>query len=65
MDRGRDWEEVEKYRNRKMVENVMLVVGVAAFVDVEQIIAFRATNPEELLPFSEIWIVTYYARSSA
>jgi hypothetical protein len=52
----------DKYRNRKMVENIMLVIGVAAFVDVEQIIAFRAANPEELLPFSEIWIVTYYDR---
>lgn len=52
----------EKYRDRKMVENVMLVLGVAAFVDDEQINAFRAKNPEELLPFSEIWIVRHYDR---
>lgn len=54
--------KLEKYRDRKMLENIMLVVGVAAFVDDEQMIAFRASNAEEMLPFSEIWIVTYYDR---
>lgn len=54
--------KLERYHDPRMVENVMLVLGVAAFVDIEQIIAFRAANPEESLPFSEIWIVTYYDR---
>jgi hypothetical protein len=43
-----------------MSTGIVLVIGVTAFVDYEQINAFRADNPEELLPFSEIWIVTYY-----
>jgi hypothetical protein len=54
--------KLERYRDPQMVENVILVIGVAAFVDGEQIDAFRAANPEELLPFSEIWIVTCYDR---
>jgi hypothetical protein len=53
--------KVESYGGRA-VEKLMLVIGVAAFVDLEQIEAFRAAHPEESLPFSEIWIVTYYDR---
>ncbi|HEV2232526.1 MAG TPA: hypothetical protein VGV68_03870 [Terriglobia bacterium] len=44
------------------VKEVMLVLGVKAFVDTEQIDRFRTSNPEQSLPFSEIWIVTYYDR---
>jgi hypothetical protein len=49
----------EKY-GRQNIENVMLVIDFAAFVDQEQISSFRAANPAASLPFSELWIVTYY-----
>jgi hypothetical protein len=47
-----------KYGGAKAVKGLMLVMGVAGFVDDEQIASFQAAYPPETLPFSEIWIVT-------
>ncbi len=45
-------------RNAKAVESLMLVIGVAGFVDDQQIEAFQRANPPDTLPFAEVWIVT-------
>jgi len=52
--------KVQKYGGPKAVKDLALVIDVAAFVDDDQIDAFRAANPEETLPFSEIWIVAFH-----
>jgi hypothetical protein len=52
------WKKLKKYGNEKAVENLMLVIGVAGFVDDQQIEAFQRANPTEKLPFAEVWIVT-------
>jgi hypothetical protein len=51
--------KLKKYGGPTGVKDLVLVIGVFAFVDDEQISAFRAANPVESLPFSEIWIVSY------
>jgi hypothetical protein len=48
--------KVKKYGGPKFVKNVVLVIGVEALVDNQQIEAFVASNPPETLPFAEIWI---------
>jgi hypothetical protein len=53
--------KLERY-GPETVKQVMLVLGVAAFVDIEQIARFREANPPGSLGFSEIWLVTYYDR---
>ena len=50
--------KVEKYGGAKAVKDLVLVIGVAGFVDDEQVQAFQADNPAETLPFAQIWIVT-------
>lgn len=50
--------KVEKYGGPKAVKDLVLVIGVAGFVDDEQVQAFQADNPAEALPFAQIWIVT-------
>jgi hypothetical protein len=50
--------KVEKYGGADAVKGLLLVIGVAGFVDDEQVQAFQAANPAETLPFSQIWIVT-------
>ena len=52
------WRKLRKYGSEKAVENLMLVIGVAGFVDDQQITAFQQANPPERLPFAEVWIVT-------
>jgi len=50
--------KVAKYGTGEAVKDLMLVIGVAGFVDDQQIEAFQANNPPDTLPFSEVWIVT-------
>jgi hypothetical protein len=50
--------KVEKYGGAEAVKNLVLVIGVAGFVDDEQVQAFRADHPTDTLPFAQIWIVT-------
>jgi hypothetical protein len=50
--------KVERYGGAKAVKNLVLVIGVAGFVDDEQVQAFQADNPAGTLPFAQIWIVT-------
>lgn len=50
--------KLEKYGGAEAVKKLVLVIGVAGFVDDEQVEAFQADNPAETLPFSQIWIVT-------
>ncbi len=52
------WKKLKKYGNAKAVESLMLVIGVAGFVDDQQIEAFQRANPPDTLPFAEVWIVT-------
>lgn len=52
--------KAQKYGGAESVKNLMLVIDVAGVVDDEQIDAFRAANPEEGLPFFEIWIVAFH-----
>jgi hypothetical protein len=47
-----------KYGGANAVEGLALVIGVAGFVDDEQIRAFQAAYQPKDLPFSQIWIVT-------
>lgn len=48
----------EKYGGAGAVAGLVLVIGVAGFVDDAQIEAFQKANPPDTLPFSQIWIVT-------
>jgi hypothetical protein len=50
--------KVEKYGGPEAVKGLVLVIGVAGFVDDEQVQAFQADHPAETLPFAQIWIVT-------
>jgi hypothetical protein len=50
--------KVERYGGTEAVKELVLVVGVAGFVDDEQVQAFQADHPSETLPFAQIWIVT-------
>ncbi len=50
--------KVEKYGGAEAVKELVLVIGVAGFVDEEQVAAFLGENPTEALPFMQIWIVT-------
>lgn len=50
--------KVKKYGGAEAVKDLMLVIGVAGFVDDEQVDAFQNSHRAEMLPFSEIWIVT-------
>jgi hypothetical protein len=50
--------KMEKYGGAEAVKKLALVIGVAGFVDEEQVQAFQADHPAETLPFSQIWIVT-------
>jgi hypothetical protein len=50
--------KVERYGGAKAVKDLVLVIGVAGFVDEEQVQAFQADNPAGTLPFAQIWIVT-------
>jgi hypothetical protein len=50
--------KVEKYGGTEAVKGLVLVIGVAGFVDKEQVDAFLKDNPADTLPFSQIWIVT-------
>lgn len=52
------WKKLKKYGSEKAVADLMLVIGVAGFVDEQQIEAFQRANPPEKLPFAEVWIVT-------
>lgn len=49
---------MERYGGTEAVKELVLVVGVAGFVDDEQVQAFQADHPSETLPFAQIWIVT-------
>jgi hypothetical protein len=40
------------------VKELVLVIGVAGFVDEDQVAAFLGENPAKALPFLQIWIVT-------
>lgn|GEM_PF-3958 len=50
--------KVEKYGGQVAVRNLALILGVAGFVDEEQVSAFRHQFAEAELPFAEIWINT-------
>lgn len=50
--------KVERYGGENAVKDLMLIVGVAGFVDDEQVAAFRKAFTEADLPFAEIWINT-------
>jgi hypothetical protein len=50
--------KVKKYGGAEAVKELVLVIGVAGFVDEEQVEAFLGENPTEALPFMQIWIVT-------
>ncbi len=52
--------KVDKYGGAEAVKDLVLVIGVAGFVDDEQIQAFQTDHPSETLPFSQIWIVTTF-----
>jgi hypothetical protein len=48
--------KVEKYGGPHAVKDLMLVIGVEALVDRQQVEAFAASHPPDNLPFAEIWI---------
>ena len=50
--------KLEKYGGEKAVKNLMLIIGVAGFVNDEQVKAFQKAFAEASLPFAEIWINT-------
>lgn len=50
--------KVDKYGGEKAVNDLMLIIGVAGFVNDEQVTAFQKTFAETNLPFAEIWINT-------
>jgi hypothetical protein len=50
--------KVERYGGPEAVKGLVLVIGVAGFVDEEQVQAFQADHLAETLPFAQIWIVT-------
>ena len=50
--------KVEKYGGAEAVKGLVLVIGVAGFVDEDQVAAFLGENPTDALPFLQIWIVT-------
>lgn len=50
--------KVKRYGGEEAVKGLVLIIGVAGFVDDEQVQAFQAADPAETLPFSQIWIVT-------
>jgi hypothetical protein len=50
--------KMAKYGGADAVTGLVLVIGVAGFVDDAQIEAFRKANRPDTLPFSQIWIVT-------
>ena len=52
--------KVEKYGGPEAVNGLVLVIGVAGFVDDEQVQAFQADHPADTLPFAQIWIVTTF-----
>ena len=50
--------KVDKYGGANAVKELVLVIGVAGFVDDEQVQAFREAYLPDALPFAQIWIVT-------
>jgi hypothetical protein len=52
--------KMQKYGGAAAVKGLVLVIGVAGFVDDEQVQAFQAAHPAETLPFAQIWIVTTF-----
>lgn len=50
--------KMERYGGAEAVKGLVLVIGVAGFVDDEQVQAFQAAHPTDALPFGQIWIVT-------
>jgi hypothetical protein len=50
--------KVEKYGGEKAVLTLMLIIGVAGFVENRQVNAFKQAFTEAQLPFAEIWINT-------
>ena len=50
--------KVAKYGGEEAVRDLMLIIGVAGFVDDEQVNAFHQAFAEAQLPFAEIWINT-------
>jgi hypothetical protein len=50
--------KVARYGGEQAVKDLMLIVGVAGFVDDEQVHAFQTAFAESNLPFAEIWINT-------
>lgn len=49
-----------KYGGAAAVKDLVLIIGVAGFVDDRQVAAFLRGHPESDLPFAEIWINTTY-----
>jgi hypothetical protein len=50
--------KVAKYGGDGAVRDLALIIGVAGFVDDEQVNAFQRAFVEAQLPFAEIWINT-------
>ena len=50
--------KLARYGGYEAVQNLVLIIGVAAFVDDEQVAAFQAAFCEANLPFAEIYINT-------
>jgi hypothetical protein len=50
--------KMAKYGGAEAVKELVLVIGVAGFVDNEQVDAFQKEHHPETLPFAQVWIVT-------
>jgi hypothetical protein len=52
--------KLSTYGNAQAVSDVILVIGALGFIDRAQIASFQRTHPPEMLPFSEIWLVSQF-----